>query len=128
MNLRILRSIAAIYMGLVGLGLIFFPQAFGTGAVPPDASPALIAFLRLWGSPLLGIAVLNWMARNAEPSTTRNAIIGGNIVGFAAIAAMDVWGTFSGGRPVTKVFVVVHLLFAVAFIWVGRKNVPAKPR
>lgn len=128
MNLRILLSIAAIYMGLVGLGLILFPVAFGTGAVPPDAPPALIAFLRLWGSPLLGIAVLNWMARNAAPSTTRNAILAGNIVGFTAIAAMDVWGTFSGGRPVTKVFVVVHLLFAVAFFWIGRRSMQTKPR
>jgi hypothetical protein len=109
-------------MGLVGLGLICLPRAFGAGAVPDDASAELIAFLRLWGSPILGIAVLNWMARNAEPSTTRNAIIVGNIVGFAVIAALDVWGSFGSGRPVTKVFALVHLLFAVAFIWVGRRS------
>ena len=69
MRLRILLSIAAIYRALVALGLIFAPQRFGVGAVPPDASAALIAYLRLFGSPFLGIAVLNWMARNAEPST-----------------------------------------------------------
>lgn len=119
MPLNILLSIAAIYMALVGLGLIFAPQAFGAGAVPTDASAALIAYLRLWGSPLLGIAVLDWMARNAEPSAARNAIIVGNTVGFAAIAALDVWGSFSGGRPVTKVFAFVHLLFALAFVRVG---------
>jgi hypothetical protein len=122
-ELCILLSIAAIYMALVGLGLIFAPQAFGVGAVPTDAAAALIAYLRLWGSPLLGIAVVNWTARNAEPSTARHAIILGNIVGFAAIAALDVWGSFfSGGRPVTKVFALIHLLFAVAFIWVGRRQ------
>ena len=97
MRLRILLSIAAIYMALVVLGLIFAPQRFGVGAVSPDASAALIAYLRLFGSPFLGIAVLNWMARNAEPSTGRNAIIVGNIVGFAAIAALDLSGLFSGG-------------------------------
>jgi hypothetical protein len=119
-KLRMLLSIASIYMALVGLGLIFAPQSFGVGAVPTDASSALIAYLRLFGSPFLGIAVLNWMARNAEPSTARNAIILGNIVGFAAIAALDLWGLSSGARPLTKVFAIVHLLFAVAFIWVGR--------
>ncbi len=98
MDLRLLLSIAAVYMALVGLGLILAPKTFGTGAVPPDATPALIAFLRLWGSPLLGIAVLNWMARNAEPSTAKNAIIVGNIVGFVVIGTVDVWGSFSGGR------------------------------
>ena len=122
MKLRILLSIAAIYMAFVGLGLIFAPQRFGVGAVPTDASAALIAYLRLFGSPFLGLAVLNWTARNAEPSTARNAITVGNIVGFAAIAALDVWGLLSGARPLTKVFAVIHLLFAVAFIWVGRMS------
>jgi hypothetical protein len=122
MKLGILLSIAAIYMAFVGLGLIFAPQRFGVGALPPEASAALIAYLRLFGSPFLGIAVLNWTARNAEPSTARNAITVGNIVGFAAIAALDVWGLLSGARPLTKVFAVIHLLFAVAFIWVGRMS------
>jgi hypothetical protein len=126
MTLRVLLSIAAIYMALVGLGLIVAPQAFGTGAVPTDASAALTAYLRLFGSPFLGIAVLDWTARNAEPSTARNAIILGNIVGFAAIAALDVWGSLSGGRPLTKVFAVIHLLLAIAFIWVGRRSMSAK--
>src|ERR687895_1785268 len=106
MELSILLSIAAIYMALVGLGFIFAPQAIGIGAVPTDASVALIAYLRLFGSPFLGIAVLNWIARNAEPSTARNAIILGNIVGFAAIAALDVRGLFSGARQLTKVFAI----------------------
>lgn len=128
MKLNILLRIAAIYMALVGFGLIFVPKTFGVGAVPTDASAALIAFLRLWGSPLLGIAVLNWMARNEKPSTALNAIILGNIIGFAAIAALDLWGTFSGGRSMTKVFALIHLLFAVAFIWTGRKSMLAKTR
>jgi hypothetical protein len=127
-NLNILLSIAAIYMALVGLGLIFAPQAFGTGAVPGDASPALIAYLRLWGSPLLGIAVLNWRARKAEPSVARDAVILGNIVGFGAIAALDIWGSFAGGRPPTKVFAAIHLIFAIAFIWVGRRSMSIKER
>jgi hypothetical protein len=126
MKLKILLSIAAIYMGLVGLGLIFAPQAFGVGAVPTDASAVLIAYLRLWGSPVLGIAVVNWMARNAGPSTARNAIIFGNIVGFAVIAALDVWGTFGVARPITKVFALVHLVFAAAFIWIGRSSMARK--
>jgi hypothetical protein len=128
MRLRILLSIAAIYMALVGLGLIVAPQAIGMGAVRTAASDALVAYLRLFGSPFLGIAVLNWTARHAEPSTARNAIILGNMVGFGAIAALDVWGLFSGARPLTKVFAIIHLLFAVAFIGVGRMRMSAKTR
>lgn len=122
MKLSTLLTIASVYMMLVGLGFILFPQAFGRGAVPEDASSALIAYLRLWGSPLLGIAVMDWMARKAKPSKTRNAIILGNTIGFAGICLLDAWGLFSGGRPITRVFVVVHLVFTLLFIWVGRKN------
>lgn len=58
MALSILLSIAAIYMALVGLGFIFAPRAIGIGAVPTDASAALIAYLRLFGSPFLGLRSL----------------------------------------------------------------------
>jgi hypothetical protein len=127
MKLGTLLRIAAIYMGVVGIGLILAPRAFGVGAVPENASAELIAFLRLWGSPLLGIAALNWITRNEGPSVARDGIIVGNIVGFSVIAAVDVWGTFVGGaRPVTKVFAVIHLLFAAAFIWVGRRNMTVR--
>lgn len=121
MKLGLLLRIAAIYMGVVGIGLILVPGAFGTGAVPEDASQELLAFIRLWGAPLLGIALLDWLARDAEPSKTRDAIVYGNLVGFAAIAAIDIWGSFLGhARPITKLFAVVHTLFALAFFLAAR--------
>jgi hypothetical protein len=117
MDLKPVLVASAIYLGLVGLGVLFVPRYFGVGAVPPDASPALIAFLRIFAGPCLGIAVLNWLARNAEASPARDAIVLANIVGFGCVAATDVWGVFSGdARQVAKVFLVVHLLFTLAFI------------
>lgn len=114
----ILLRIAAVYTAAVGLIFVFAPEAAGRGALPADASPALIAYVRLFGSPFLGIAVLDWLARHAPPSATRNAILLGNMVGFGVIAAVDVWGSLLGeAREVTKVFAVIHVLFAAAFIW-----------
>jgi hypothetical protein len=61
------------------------------------------------------------MARNAEPSPARNAIVLANIVGFGCVAATDVWGVFSGdARPIARAFFVVHLLFTLAFVVVRR--------
>lgn len=128
MALSILLRIASLYMALAGLGFIFAPQAFGTGAVPANPSPPLIAHLRLFGGPLLGIAVMDWRVRDAEPSATRDAIVLGNVVGFAAMAVLDTWGVLSGARPVTVVFAVVHFVFAAAFIWAGRTSLSAKLR
>jgi hypothetical protein len=121
-KLKTLFIIAASYLTLAGIGFIFIPQLFGKGAVPANPSPALLEYLRVFGSPLLGIAVLDWAARNEQASTARNAIILGNMVGFTIIAALDIWGLFHGARSAAKIFVAIHSLFAVGFIVAARKN------
>jgi hypothetical protein len=113
---------ASVYLVVAGLGFILIPEVFGVGAVPSNPSPELITYLRVFGSPLLGIAVLDWVVRNEGPSKARNAIILGNIVGFGVIAALDVWGLLHEVRPATKVFVIIHLFFALDFIVAGRKS------
>jgi hypothetical protein len=92
---KLTLTISTLYLALVGLALMFFPIQFGRGAVPADAAPELLALLRLLGGPFLGIAVLNWLSRNAEPSTLRVVMLA-NIVGFGAVAANDIWGVVSG--------------------------------
>ena len=114
-------TISAMYLGTIGLALMFFPLQFGTGAVPKDATPELLALLRLLGGPLLGIAVLNWLSRDVEASAASRPIVFANIVGFGAVAANDIWGVASGeARDIAKMFMVVHLLFTFAFLAVAR--------
>lgn len=120
--LRLTLTLSALYLALVGSGLLFFPLQFGIGAVPADASPELVALLRLLGGPFLGIAVLNWLSRSAEPLTLK-AVLLANIVGFGVVAANDVWGVATGqAREIAKVFLGVHLLFTVAFLVAARKS------
>jgi hypothetical protein len=127
MKLKVVLTVSAIYLGVLGVGFMFAPREIGIEAVPADAAPALIAYLRIFGGPFLGIAVLNWMARSAEPSAARNAIVLANIVGFACVTSMDVWGVFSGdARQVAKPFLVVHLLLTVAFVVAGRGEMRAR--
>ena len=120
MKLRPVLVVSAIYMALLGLGFVFFPSQIGIGAVPPGASAALIAYLRVFGSAFLAIGVLNWTARNSDASDARDAIILANVVGFALAAALDYWGVLSGARQLALLFGTIHLLFALAFIWAWR--------
>ncbi len=109
--------LSSLYLAAIGLGLMFFPLQFGVGAVPPDASPELIALLRLLGGPFLGIAALSWLARDLQPSSALRAILIANLVGFGAVAANDIWGVATGeAREIAKVFLVIHLLFTAAFV------------
>ena len=66
MKLKLVLTLSAIYLAVLGVGFMFFPLQIGIDAVPADASPALISYLRIFSGPFLGIAVLNWMARNAS--------------------------------------------------------------
>lgn len=119
--IKITLTLSAIYLAIVGLALMFVPLRFGVGAVPPDASSELIALLRLLGGPFLGIAVLNWLSRDLDRSKTLDIILIANIVGFGSVAANDIWGVTSGeARELAKIFLIVHLLFAVAFVFALR--------
>ena len=118
--LRLTLTLSAIYLALVGIGLLLFPLQFGVGAVPQDASPQLVALMRLLGGPFLGIAVLNWLSRNAQPSTLKTVLLA-NVVGFGVVAANDIFGVATGeARDVAKYFLVVHLGFALAFVACAR--------
>jgi hypothetical protein len=119
--LRVTLVLSALYLAAVGLALMLVPLRFGVGAVPADAPPELIALLRLLGGPFLGIAALNWLCRNAEPSTALRAVVLANLVGFGAVAANDVLDVASGeAREIAKAFLVIHLLFTLAFVAVFR--------
>ena len=114
---KFILILSAFYLAAIGLALMVFPLQFGVGAVPADASPELLALLRLLGGPFLGIAILNWLSRDAEPSTASRAVLLANVVGFGAVAANDVWGVASGeARDIARIFLVVHLAFALAFV------------
>jgi hypothetical protein len=126
MKLKALLIVSAIYMGLLGVGFVFVPLGMAVGAAPALASPALIAYLRVFGSAFLAIAVLNWMARNAERCTSRDAIIMANTVGFGLATVLDLWGWLSGGLMQALVFAIVHLLFTVAFVWIGLESMSGR--
>lgn len=112
---------AAIYLALVGLGFLLVPGVMVFGAL--GGTPAtIVAELRQYGGALLGIAALNWVARNAEASTARNGVFLGNTVGFALVAVGGVLRQLSGAIAVGWVFVMINVLFAIAFFLVGRAN------
>jgi hypothetical protein len=122
MKLKLVLTIAAIYLGVLGVAFMLFPREIGIHAVPADASPALLAYLRVFGGPFIGIAVLNWLARDAEPSAMRNAVVLANIIGFGCVTAMDIWAVVGGGaRELQKVFLVIHALMTAAFIAARRR-------
>ena len=121
MKPKLVLTIAAIYLALVGLGLLLAPTVtvFGLDA---GASPLLIVQLRAMSDTFIGIAVLNWAARNAEPSKARDAIFLGNSVGFGLSVILGTAVSLTGGQAVSWVFTALSLFCVIGFIVVGRAN------
>ncbi len=128
MKLSLVLMISAVYMGLLGLGYLLSPAAMSFGAVGDSPAPALIGMLRIQASLFIGIAVLNWMARNVEASKARDAIVMGSTVGFGLGCILMIWGVLTGGHPVTWVFALINLLIAAAFFLAGRASMSTGSR
>ncbi|HYC67910.1 hypothetical protein [Brevundimonas sp.] len=110
-------TLSSLYLAVIGLALMFLTVKFGVGAVPADASPELLALLRLLGGPFLGIAALNALSRRAPAGDWLRAVLIANAIGFGAVALNDVHGVATGeARELARVFLVVHLAFAAAFL------------
>ena len=82
----------------------------------------MMAEIRVVASTFIGIAVLNWAARNADASKARDAIFLGNTAGFGLATILSVIASITGGQVASWVLVVIHALFAVGFFIVGRAN------
>jgi len=121
MTPKLLLTVSAIYMGLVGLGFLLSPFAVMPG-LDAGASALLVAEIRVTASTFLGFAVLNWAARNAEASKARDAIFLSNTVGFGLAAILTVVAALTGGQVLGWVLAVIALLFTVGFFIVGRAN------
>lgn len=121
MKPKLLFTLATIYLGLVGIVLQVFPIM--TFDLAPDVPASLIANLRFLASLLLAFAIMNWFARNTDASSARDAIFIGNTVAFVFLATGNfVVSAMPGGDPTGFVFAIIDLLFAIAFVVVGRAN------
>jgi hypothetical protein len=122
MKPKLLLTLAAIYGGLGGIGQLLIPtQNYYLDA---NTSSLSINLLRSTTSLLIGLAVVYWLARNAEASKGRDAIFIGSSVGFGLNTIFLVLAAFSPGVMVGAIWtvVVINLLFAIAFFVVGRAN------
>jgi len=121
MKPKLLFTLTAIYLGLVGLFNLISPAAaFGLDA---GATAVLIASVRVVASLYIGFAVVDWFARSAEASKARDAIFLGNSVAITLAAILFALVALApGGQAMIWAIVVINLLFAVAFFLVGRAN------
>ena len=121
MNSRLMLTVAAIYLGLVGMGLLLAPT-FMVLDLPDTASSLLVAQLRAMSDVFIGVAVIDWLARDAEASKARDAIILGNTVGFGLSVLLGISVVLTGNDIVSWVYTGLSLFCLVGFVTVTRAN------
>jgi hypothetical protein len=106
--------LGAIYAASFGIAFVLAP---GFMMSQYGAMEGLL-IARLYGAAQIGIAVLDWFARNAKEGKALRAIILANLVSATIGFILALLGQFSGvvNRPGWFV-VVIYLLFALIFAY-----------
>src|SRR5690242_11822769 len=91
--MRIFLAIAAILAWLFGAALLFAPMQFYAPA-KIEMTPMLATIAQAHGATLVGLGVIDWMARNADPGGAR-AVLAGNLV----VQVLSLGVVFGRARP-----------------------------
>ena len=71
---------------------------------------------------MLGIAVMNWMAKSAEASKARDGIILGNTIGFAFATVFGVMSWLHGYPAFGWVLIVLNTILTIGFFAAGKAS------
>jgi len=116
MNLRTFLTIAAIVALVYALGLMFMPTFMATTyGFGTSASEILLA--RFFGTELLVLGLINWLAKDFSAANAR-PIITGSLIGNLVGAYFALMGTLGGVmNAVGWSAVAVYLLLALGFAY-----------
>jgi hypothetical protein len=97
MKLSTVFIVAAVAGLIFGLGFLLMPAQVMSlyGVELNDAGQWVGRYL---GATFLGIALLNWLVRNAPASDTRRAVVPGDFVLSALGLVVAVWDRIAGSR------------------------------
>jgi hypothetical protein len=126
MKVRTFLTVSAVVLGIFGLAMILMPEKMADNFGFEISNLGRVLFRDL-GATLLGVAAINWLARDVTDTTGLRAVILGNfvlqviatIVNVADIA-QDYMGSSAWGG------VALHAILAVGFAYSYSRLTPTK--
>ena len=125
MTAKLYLTISAIIAVLFGIGFILIPVRMGVlyGVIQNGTS---ILNIRFFGSALLSIAVISWLARDFRDWDAVRAVLIGSAVGDVFGGLVNLWGTFRGVMNglawSTTILYVLLLLGALYCLYTGSRK------
>ncbi len=124
MNTKLLLSASAIYLGIIGVGLSFFPaEVLNILHLKINQTAALL--MQLLGALYLGFGMLNWMAKGSIIGGIYNKpLVTGNLMHFAigAITLLKVAFNLKASKEILIPLTVIYTLFAMGYLVVFTRN------
>lgn len=127
MNTKILMTASALFLGIIGIILSFFPQEIAI-YLNFDTNPISILFLQILSSLYLGFGILNWMAKsNLIGGIYSRPLAIGNLMHFGVSAIAFIKITFKTQKNFEFILAltIIYLIFTLCFIYVFMTN-PSK--
>ena len=118
MKLSNLLAVAAVIGAVFGVGFVVASgPVLAIYGITLDKAGTLVA--QLFGALLIGLATLNWFARNVTEPEARQAVVLGNLVGDVVGFVVILIGQLSGiANAVGWSNVAIYLLLALGFAYV----------
>jgi hypothetical protein len=118
MKLSTLLSIVAVVSILFGIGFVVAPAALLAQYGTTDPDVHTIYMSRFFGSALIQVGILLWLARNIVDTLGRRAIVLSGLIGTAIGFLVSVQGQMNGlANALGWSTVVIYALFAIAFAY-----------
>ncbi len=123
MKLNVMFIIAAIYGIASGLFSLIAPAAASAGTLTEGMPGMLFMIVRFFGVAYIGLGLIAWLVRNAEPSKARDGVTLGLTVFFALHALTSLYGQFTDTSVSNHwVMATVQALIAIGFFVAGRAS------
>jgi len=127
MNTKILMTASALFLGIIGILLSFFPQEI-TIYLNIDTNLISILFLQILSSLYLGFGILNWMAKsNLIGGIYSRPLAIGNLMhfGVSAIAFIKITFKIQTNFEFILALTIIYSIFALCFAYIFMTN-PSK--
>jgi hypothetical protein len=117
-KLNNLLVVAAVIGAIFGVAFVVVSgPLLAVYGITLDKAGTLVA--QLFGALLIGLAVLNWFARNVTDPEARNAVVFGNLVGDVVGFVVILIGQLAGiANALGWANVAIYLLLAMGFAYV----------
>ena len=119
MTYRNILTIGAVLGIIFGLGFILVPAGL-LSMYNVDLNAAGLVVSQLYGTALLGLGLLNWLARSVNDTSAQQAIVTGNLVADAIGFVVALIGQLGGATGVNSLgwsTVLIYLLLAASFAY-----------